>query len=283
MKLYPYIGEGKNSGSIALIYDKAKCITLESKTWASDDLELCEGINERFFKNITAEYLANTYGEVKNKEHAEFIKLLAETNKIPCAVVSIDMNYTMFYVIDGCLFFCVKDIDAVGDYKKITIPLPPECEVRKPKEVIANGRKHTLNSVTGFYDFSVIDLGYAAGSTLEKLQEADDYQVISFVDDDSLDDEWPKVGDEVYLKCGSGIIKLPKDNEGFYIVEVNGGYTACKAYEMKKDKPKTEDEILAEELIAKYRHLSKTQQVHAIATDIINNAISRYNITKKPQ
>jgi len=130
---YPYIGKGTESGTIELIYSKGLGVAMDSKTWAAgngDDKE----VEESFFKNITAEYLANTYGEVKSKEHAEFIKLLAETNKIPCAVLSIDMNYTMFYVIDGCLFFCVKEIDAIGDYNKITIPLPPELNVNTPEE-----------------------------------------------------------------------------------------------------------------------------------------------------
>ena len=131
---YPYIGKLKsdNSGIVLFCSDSFGAqLNCKGSGWRKDDIGVYsadDDWDEDKFKNITTEYLANTYGEVKSKEHAEFIKLLAETNKIPCAVVSIDMNYTMFYVIDGCLFFCLKEIDVVGDYKKITIPLPPECE-----------------------------------------------------------------------------------------------------------------------------------------------------------
>lgn len=115
---YPYIG--KYQSAVKIFFDHGLSAVIESGHGVKR--------HESNFKNITTKYLANTYGEVKSKEHAEFIKMLAETNKIPCAVVSIDMNYTMFYVIDGCLFFCLKEIDIVGDYKQITIPLPPDCE-----------------------------------------------------------------------------------------------------------------------------------------------------------
>lgn len=228
---YPYIGKVEAEGGSSILIKSSKSIGYIIKNNLDDALEgLWESgyCGDSHIKNITTEYLANTYGEVKSKEHAEFIVKLANNHGAICPT---DINYNkckfFYFSSTGALFFTKeKVVKLATDYKQITIPLPAECE-------------------------SV--------------------------------DEWPKVGDEVYLKCGSGIIKLPKDNEGFYIVEVNGDYTACKAYEMKKDKPKTEDEILAEELIAKYRHLSKTQQVHAIATDIINNAISRYNVTKKPR
>ena len=124
-----------------------------------DEFELYEfegDYNESEFTNITREYLANTYGKVESKEHAEFIKLLAEVNEMPCGVVSVDMNYKFFYVINGCLFFCVEEIDAVGDYKQITIPmLPKEVEVAGavdewPKigdRVLAIGNKCTVISL----------------------------------------------------------------------------------------------------------------------------------------
>lgn len=122
---YPAIYQSTVNGNAILLFsDKQGVVLNKHETVIGTSC----GWIESAFKNITAEYLANTYGEVKSKEHAEFIKLLADTNKIPCAVLSIDMNYTMFYVIDGCLFFCVKEIDVVGDCEKITIPLPSECE-----------------------------------------------------------------------------------------------------------------------------------------------------------
>ena len=82
--------------------------------------------------NITAEYLANTYGEVKSKEHAEFIVKLAEVNGIDFdGEVGINSNYFCFFPSNSKqLTFWRKEKDASkhGSRKQITIPLPPECE-----------------------------------------------------------------------------------------------------------------------------------------------------------
>lgn len=78
--------------------------------------------------NITAEYLANTYGEVKSKEHAEFIKLLAESHGARCGDHIADDAFNYFYLTNGVLFFTIHKVPTLTDCKQITIPLPPECE-----------------------------------------------------------------------------------------------------------------------------------------------------------
>lgn len=122
---YPYIGKGSPSGSIVMFYSQGNGITLDSKYWASTNMEHYRGLDEYHFKNITREYLTNTYGEVKSKEHAEFIKLLAETGGMGCGHKVIDDNCKYFYVLDGDLFFNSEKIKGAR-FKKITIPLPPK-------------------------------------------------------------------------------------------------------------------------------------------------------------
>ena len=80
---YPYIGKCEENELTVIFSDNGSGTTIdkgESDIAINGKFEC--GFNEREFKNITAEYLANTYGEVKSKEHAEFIVKLAEVNKI---------------------------------------------------------------------------------------------------------------------------------------------------------------------------------------------------------
>lgn len=130
MNKYPYIG--KNSSlcgdfSIAIFYGEKRGALLENTI---DEIPLHERIldfNEREFKNITAEYLANTYGKVESKEHADFIVKLAEsagfTNRLDYKGESCFFN---FYN-EGILDFWIDEFSAcaLGE-KKITIPLPPK-------------------------------------------------------------------------------------------------------------------------------------------------------------
>lgn len=123
---YPYIGKTE-SGSVVLFHKESTGRIINHV----DNLprgRVDDDWVENEFKNITAEYLANTYGEVKSKEHAEFIVKLAEVNGLPCAHKEVNESCKFFYIIDGALFFCPEKINAVGQYKQITIPLPPECD-----------------------------------------------------------------------------------------------------------------------------------------------------------
>lgn len=80
------------------------------------------------YTNITAEYLSNTYGEVKSKEHAEFIVKLCQENNIP-VIYSVKIHDAKsFQVSCGCLSLYSMSANelSVERQKQITIPLPPK-------------------------------------------------------------------------------------------------------------------------------------------------------------
>ena len=78
--------------------------------------------------NITSEYLANTYGKIESKEHAEFIVELTKANNLDVYVddEEIERNYFTFNQ-HGILFFYECSGEAVSlDRKQVTIPMPPK-------------------------------------------------------------------------------------------------------------------------------------------------------------
>lgn len=109
---YPYIGKGKGSGSIVLFYEQNKGVTLESKSWSSENLQYSNGINEDLFKNITADYLRNTKVKIESEEHEIFIKKIVYDAGL------------MSWVSDGYVF--IFDIDMETVSRVITLPLPPK-------------------------------------------------------------------------------------------------------------------------------------------------------------
>lgn len=110
------------------VFDKGSAIPLDENCIANID-EI--NFNDKVFKNITTEYLANTCGEVKSKEHAEFIVKLAEVNEIQSVNPWIEgLLFCFYYNSDGDLvlaFYPEKSAKSDGE-KQITIPLPPERE-----------------------------------------------------------------------------------------------------------------------------------------------------------
>lgn len=82
--------------------------------------------SEECFENDTVEFLEGSYGEVLNKNHAEFIKLLAIKNNIHCANIKIDDNCNFFYFIGGDLFFCRTKMKYGYNFKELRIPMPPK-------------------------------------------------------------------------------------------------------------------------------------------------------------
>lgn len=75
-------------------------------------------------KNITPEYLANTYGKVEGKEHAEFIIELAENHGFEHTIYQEKRKHFAF--VDNVLIFLVNTVYDSEDKKQITIPLPPK-------------------------------------------------------------------------------------------------------------------------------------------------------------
>ena len=125
---FPYIGKNKE-GVEALIYSDSNAFLLCGMY--SRDMRNAPVKNyfSRRYKNITAEFLANTYGKVESKDHAEFIVKLAEANGLRIASKWTKGKFFCFIV--DCedkvfLFFYSERVAKFEGEKLITIPLPPE-------------------------------------------------------------------------------------------------------------------------------------------------------------
>ncbi len=127
MKSYPYIGYWEEAEIMVLFVANREGLEIEG-----DENYTCEW-SEHEYKNITHEYLANTYGEVVSPEHAEFIIELCESNGFELAKQSKRLgNFFSFYVNK----FCFLNVDSIVSQhcKKITIPLPPKADKQELSE-----------------------------------------------------------------------------------------------------------------------------------------------------
>ncbi len=198
-------------------------------------------------KNITHEYLTNTYGEVVSPEHAEFIIELAKnagfgvsglTARSMCFEFSGDCN-VVFYEIPVDIFANNEES------KKITIPLPPKPEA------------------------SVDEMSIAAGElTTEEETELKSRAMASELDRQG--DKWPQVGDKVTVFGQQGVVVLPADKHGVFIVEANRGYLAPQFRDLSK--PKSKQDLLIEELQTKLVNNNAVDS-YILACDIINGDI----------
>ena len=83
-------------------------------------------INE-YGTNITSEFLANTYGTVESKEHAEFIKVLGEAYGFK--FTGGYESFPIFAFYESGRFYFHRNRDgklSTADMKQITIPMPPK-------------------------------------------------------------------------------------------------------------------------------------------------------------
>lgn len=165
MSKYPYIGKGKEIGSIVLFYGECESVTLESKTWASSDLQYSNFINESAFENITADYLSNTKVKIESEEHAEFVIKLFNS---AFGTEANSMNPVWVYN-EGLRGVSQRfHGEPSKDLKQITIPLPPkEPEIKEWPQVgdevetsDGNGVVKLLADSKGYYVVSVNDEYY---------------------------------------------------------------------------------------------------------------------------
>lgn len=146
---YPYIADNGN-GTIVLFTRVDYGFLLKKSQYSDREECFWYPWNENVFANITHEYLANTYGKVGSKEHAEFIKLLAGTNDIVFfkdteMVKAKDVNY--FSVTDdGTMYFWHDKSGIQYDRKQITIPMPPN----NPTKLAINGDTADFDSMLTF-------------------------------------------------------------------------------------------------------------------------------------
>ena len=125
-------------------------------------------------KNITHEYLSNTWGVVESKEHAEFIIKLAMSNNLGFYDDKdvIECNYFTFNEDSKLFFYEYEDELNKFRCKQITIPLPP-----KAKEWPQVGDEVTTSMGSGFvmmmpdkYGSFVVDIkGFHHLLTIDEL------------------------------------------------------------------------------------------------------------------
>ncbi len=81
---------------------------------------------------------------------------------------------------------------------------------------------------------------------------------------------WPQVGDSVTVFGQQGVLVLPSDANGMYVVESNGRYFIPKLIDMTK--PKSKQDLLIEELQSKLINNNAVDN-YILACDIINGDI----------
>ncbi len=134
MKTYPYIGKS-DIGNITLFTDEKSGLSIFNSGAYSNN-EYRTDWAECGFKNITHEYLSNTYGEVVSPEHAEFIIELARANGLPVYSGSPSISRKLFtFNPSAKLFFYDSEgwIDK-DRCKQITIPLPPKADKQESSD-----------------------------------------------------------------------------------------------------------------------------------------------------
>lgn len=203
-------------------------------------------------KNITHEYLANTYGEVVSPEHAEFIIELCKVGDIDFVASKKGISkFKYFRINESYLGFYTEPRNAKSQGpKKITIPLPPkQIQTATPEE-----------------EFEMKQIMKNAGDNLVLGCE------------DSKCDEWPCVGSIVTWgnKSVKGEIKALSDGLAWIKNEYSN---YCSEYVSSLLKPKTPEEELRDELFnCKKPNLDTLQ-----AEDLSQWLITNYEIKKKPQ
>lgn len=134
---YPYIGKGKESGTVVMMVKPECGLIIESKTWATKDGKFETSIDETYITNITHEYLQNTYGEVQSPEHAEFI---VELGKNESAIISTAWTkgkcFNFYTNSSGELHldFYDKELASDSEERLITIPPPPKADKKELSE-----------------------------------------------------------------------------------------------------------------------------------------------------
>lgn len=255
MSKHPYIGKGKESGSIVLFYGECEGVTLESKTWASSDLQYSKCINESVFENITADYLSNTKVKIESEEHAEFVIKLFNN---AFGTEANSMNPVWVYN-EGLRGVSQRfHGEPSKDLKQITIPLPP---------------KQLAPTATQEEDFEMTQTAKNNGDNL------------IFGDADKCE-EWPCVKDKVihngvnyYYLC-----KSPFSDDAVLTLCSSDDWDVISAPYSELQKPKTPEEELRDEIIRVIHddvyNGMYSKESFAVFADAL---MSKFEITKKPQ
>ena len=252
MMKYPYIGKIKG-GTPTLFASPMDAVLLGTSGSYTD------GWNEINFKNITREYLQNTYGKVVSHEHEEFIVELAKSAGFSVFTTASSVNY--FVIKVGLSFHSCEEITST-ELKQITIPLPPKAE---PKIYL----QENIGELPKHFDCVCSKCGGKCCTGRCDKQESS---------------EWPQIGSIVTWgnKSVKGEVKALSDGLA-WIKNEYGNY--CSEYVSSLQKPKTPEEELRDEIAdLAFNQFNDdsfdlTHNSHYLASDLM----SKYNITKKPQ
>ena len=272
MKTYPYIGQLQttNTETNVLYYKQDFCIHMDDK-----EQKTTNRYNEGAFKNITHEYLQNTYGEVVSPEHAEFIIELAELHGFEVA----DDDYEKQVVIEkyckggelvyfytwknsrGKAFIAFskcKDAACNDGEKQITIPLPPKADSKKWTPDF-----YELGDLPKHFDCVCNKCGGKCCTGQCGNKESS---------------EWPQIGSKAQTSDGVGIVELLPDTKGYYVVSVGGEYYQYQIDELSK--PKTPEEELRDDILDCDNFAITESKANQLANWLTNKG---YEIKKKPQ
>jgi len=256
-KIYPAIYRAVDDNEY-LYANKDNYYSYERSAW--DKSDNCD--NHENDKNITREYLANTYGKVESKEHAEFIFDLGDINNLSSRTGYTEEYPSWFCFDDDELFFFDNESDAnYNGEKLITIPLPPK----------------QIQTATSEEEFEMQQIMKNNGDNLVLGCE------------DSKREEWPCVGDK-FIHKGELVTCISKGvmSKGDEVITFEGAdklsHGSCWNIDAWVKKPKTPEEELRDEieLIIK-ESIDEDYSPSANAEHITGEILSKYNITKKPQ
>lgn len=225
-------------------------------------------------KDVTADYLRNTYGKVDSKEHSEFIVKLAESAGFSqCHNAKAGEAMSFMFYSDGEFGIYDKthnELVNMQDRKLITLPLPPKES--EEVEVVDGGICEATKSSSAIHELESIGCKFANLSWISpNANKSPDIE------------EWPQVGDEVLTKSSQ-----PAIVRGFHgcnvWIEYQGnakqkGYNTVSISTLKKSPAPEED------LAAHIANAADSDDIHSthvmIAKAIINGEIK--GLEYKPQ
>ena len=301
---YPYIGKSDKSGCTILFTKSEYGFCTYGGVNKQGDCHVdCVGEysgdwSEGCFKNITREYLSNTYGKVESKEHAEFIVELFNNNGLELTGRARNSGYFYTYESEGGLGFCfclTESLAGSSGEKLITIPLPPKQiqtatseEEFEMKQIMKNngdnlvlGCESQLPKTKYVYGVKEAqELAFKADAAIKTLESLNyryhggELWKPPVGKPKFKSNDFPKAGDKVVLH-GRPCMVIGVDGDAFWIKKENGRYDIASRHQLQK--PKTPEEELRDDLIELYCTAGYETEKY------IDLIMDKYNITKKPQ
>lgn len=295
-KIYPAIYKSED-GCTYIYQDKNNYYSYEREKWdksTNEDNHDCD-------KNITREYLTNTYGKVESQEHADFIVKLAEVNGVEVGNKWEEGKWFNFMLdCNGALIICFfpEYTASNKEEKLITIPMPP-------KELSPTATKGTDASITIVNSTPTANDCIVDGDDAKPILTAEithDSITVRDSDGDEIEPsykekanigiaplnngdnlmfggedkckEWPCIGDEVVNKGIKWKVAAEYKHMVMLVTHDDCGFKVAPKRECEK--PKTPEEELRDEILSVWSN-------NPCRDSIIDALISNYNITKKPQ